>query len=88
MLLVSSDVIVSVVCENADLRFWLGGCGGWKFEKIWLRSLTWQDSVNGVDFYNGLWVAEKFFIALKGYNLDSAKKKKKKRKKEKQKGII
>ena len=88
MLLVSSDVIVSVVSENADLRFWLGGCGGWKFEKIWLRSLTWQDSVNGVDFYNGLWVAEKFFIALKGYNLDSAKKKKQKKKKKKQKGII
>ena len=33
-----------------------------------------------MDFYDGLWVAEKFFIALKGYNLDSANKKKKKKK--------
>ena len=33
-----------------------------------------------MDFYNGLWVAEKLFIALKGYNLDSANKKKKKKK--------
>ena len=82
MLLISSDVMVSVVGENGDLRFWLGGCGGWRFEKIWLISLTWQDSVNGVDFYDELWVAEKFFIALKGYNLDSAKKRKK------EKGII
>ena len=38
-----------------------------------------------MDFYNGLWVAEKFFIALKGYNLDSAKKKKEKKKKRKTK---
>ena len=38
-----------------------------------------------MDFYNGLWVAEKFFIALKGYNLDSAKKKIEKKKKRKTK---
>ena len=30
-----------------------------------------------MDFYDELSVAEKFFIGLKGYNLDSAKKKKK-----------